>query len=74
MNKQALVIFIAVPAAFVLIALGLQYCSRTISPKASFNWAIQGQDAAIGGCPGRYASWVDAGGGRFLEGCWGHKN
>jgi uncharacterized protein YceK len=34
-----------------------------------FNWAIQGQDGAIEGCPGQYHQYAD----QFLIGCWGKK-
>ncbi|HUD11128.1 MAG TPA: hypothetical protein VMS08_01855 [Candidatus Saccharimonadia bacterium] len=37
-----------------------------------FNWAIQGQDDAIAGCPHRYKEWVSLpNGGQVLIGCWG---
>jgi hypothetical protein len=41
---------------------------------STFNWAIQGQDDAIRGCPDRYSSWVEIDGHRYLESCWGEKN
>jgi hypothetical protein len=38
-----------------------------------FNWAIQGKDPAISGCPHQYHQWVEAGGVRWVIGCWGNR-
>lgn len=39
-----------------------------------FNWAMQGQDAAIKGCPGQYSQYADPEPGQhFLIGCWGKR-
>lgn len=39
-----------------------------------FNWAIQGQDGAIDGCPGQYHQYAEINNGHeVLIGCWGRK-
>lgn len=39
-----------------------------------FNWAIQGQDGAIDGCPGQYHQYAEVNNGHeVLIGCWGKK-
>jgi hypothetical protein len=40
---------------------------------SEYNWAVQGRDAAISGCPGRYPQFAEIDGHRYLIGCWGSR-
>lgn len=53
----------------VLACLLLSGCAT----QPSFNWAIQGQDGAIAGCPGQYRMTVNIEQHPILVGCWGRK-
>lgn len=63
-------------AVVVFVSLGMWIaCAVQIiaARQAEYNWAVQGRDAAIEGCPGRYSQHAEIDGHRYLIGCWGQR-
>lgn len=52
-----------------LLCIHKAYSLERTHHQEEFNWAIQGQDAAIDGCPGQYPEYAEG----FLIFCWGTK-
>ncbi len=72
-NRGLLIALIALN--FVLLA-SCVLTARTMlkDDSVEFNWAIQGQDPAIEGCPGQYHQYADINNDEhILIGCWGKK-
>jgi hypothetical protein len=56
-----------------LFSLAVLAVGCTDRPGFAGNWAIQGQDAAIKGCPHQYRQVANVEGRAYVIGCWGHK-
>jgi hypothetical protein len=57
----------------VLRVLALAVLLSGCHAERGYNWAIQGQDAAIEGCPGQYPQYANVDDKSWLIGCWGKK-
>jgi hypothetical protein len=63
----------AILAAVLLGCQAVSGCAGQPTERQRFNWAIQGQDEAIKGCPAQYRQTVASNGVVYVLGCWGTK-